>query len=66
MTERIAGYVLMAAGVIMALLSANADALGFDLVGGFSPAQLMGMLGGLMLMITGVVVELHCRRTAQD
>jgi hypothetical protein len=66
MTERIAGYVLMAAGIILALLSANADALGFDLVAGFSPAQLMGMLGGLMLIIAGVVVELHCRGAAQD
>jgi hypothetical protein len=66
MMERIAGYVLMAAGFIMALLSVNADALGFDLVPGFSPAQLMGMLGGLMLIMAGIVVELHCRSTAQD
>jgi hypothetical protein len=65
MTERIAGYVLMAAGFIMALLSVNADALGFDVVAGFSPAQLMGSLGGLILFVAGLFVEVHARRAAQ-
>jgi hypothetical protein len=66
MTERIAGYVLIAAGFILALVSVNADALGIDLVPGFSPAQMFGILGGFMLFVAGVFVELHCRRAAQD
>ena len=54
MSKRTIGYVLIVLGVILALVSLFADAIGIGTYPGMNWAQILGALVGIFLAIVGV------------
>jgi hypothetical protein len=64
MSNRCVAWALLAAGIVVALLSLLADTLGLGQGRGFGSAQVVGVVAGALLLVAGIVVRR--RATAPD
>ncbi len=53
MSRKTLGYILVAVGLIVLVVSAFADSLGIGGAPGFGPRQIAGSVGGLVVAIVG-------------
>jgi hypothetical protein len=57
MSSRCIAWALVAAGIVIGLLSLLADTLGLGQGRGFGSAQLVGLVAGALLLIAGIVAR---------
>ncbi len=59
MSSKTLGYVLVAVGIVLLIIGAFADSLGFGGVPGFGWKQILAALAGVIAIIAGVLLALR-------
>jgi len=64
MSQRWIGIILMIVGLVAAVVSILADAIGIGDSSGFGPNQVLGLVAGLFVLAVGAFLYVRARRAA--